>query len=87
MDSLLQMINAGQTNAVGMQGQTAPSLPNSVSVIPPPGIQLSTSMGVKDIDDLLIRGFGQLLIVILLIRCYLKMLQIAVLRGMVKRFH
>ena len=57
MDSLLQMINAGQTNAVGMQGQTAPSLPNSVSVIPPPGIQLSTSMGVKDIDDLLDRGF------------------------------
>ena len=38
MDSLLQMINAGQTNAVGMQGQTAPSLPNSVSVIPPSGI-------------------------------------------------
>ena len=57
MDSLLQMIGAGQTNAVGMQGQTAPSLPNSVSVIPPPGIQLSTSMGVKDIDDLLDRGF------------------------------
>ena len=39
------------------KGQTAPSLPNSVSVIPPPGIQVSTNMGVKDIDDLLDRGF------------------------------